>query len=87
MNIIRNFVISLGLILLSTPVISGQDLSRYRKIVARNKSGCNFEGGRSGLAPGNSNSPESRSHPGIDVLAGLTLPTLRAGWSRFRRFH
>lgn len=33
MNIIRNSVISLGLILLATPVIAGQDLSRYRKFV------------------------------------------------------
>jgi hypothetical protein len=33
MNMIRKSVISLGLILLSTPVISGQDLSRYRKFV------------------------------------------------------
>ena len=33
MNIIRKSVISLGLVLLATPVISGQDLSRYRKFV------------------------------------------------------
>ena len=31
MNVIRKSIISLGLILLATPVISGQDLSRYRK--------------------------------------------------------
>src|ERR1700721_1398578 len=31
MNMIRNSVISLSLVLLATPVISGQDLSRYRK--------------------------------------------------------
>ncbi len=35
MNIIRKSIISLGLILLATPVISGQDLSRYRKFVLR----------------------------------------------------
>jgi hypothetical protein len=33
MNFIRKSVISLGLVLLATPVISGQDLSRYRKFV------------------------------------------------------
>ena len=33
MNMIRKFVISLGLVLLTTPVISGQDLSRYRNFV------------------------------------------------------
>ncbi|HWZ79482.1 MAG TPA: hypothetical protein VNX87_23275, partial [Candidatus Sulfotelmatobacter sp.] len=33
MNIIRKSIISLGLVLLATPVISGQDLSRYRKFV------------------------------------------------------
>jgi hypothetical protein len=33
MNMIRKFVISLGLVLLATPVISGQDLSRYRNFV------------------------------------------------------
>jgi len=33
MKLIRKSIISLGLILLSTPVISGQDLSRYRKFV------------------------------------------------------
>src|ERR1700721_1697739 len=33
MNMIRNSVISLSLVLLATPVISGQDLSRYRKFV------------------------------------------------------
>src|SRR6266481_8175963 len=31
MNMIRKFLISLGLVLLATPVISGQDLSRYRR--------------------------------------------------------
>jgi hypothetical protein len=31
MNTIRKFLISLGLVLLATPVISGQDLSRYRR--------------------------------------------------------
>jgi hypothetical protein len=33
MNMIRSSVISLSLVLLATPVISGQDLSRYRKFV------------------------------------------------------
>jgi len=33
MNMIRKLVISLGLVLLATPVISGQDLSRYRNFV------------------------------------------------------
>jgi hypothetical protein len=33
MNMIRKFVISLGLVLLATPVIFGQDLSRYRNFV------------------------------------------------------
>jgi hypothetical protein len=33
MNIIRKSIISLGLVLLATPVISGQDLSRYRNFV------------------------------------------------------
>jgi hypothetical protein len=33
MNTIRRSMISLGLVLLATPVISGQDLSRYRKFV------------------------------------------------------
>ena len=33
MNMIRKSIISLGLVLLATPVISGQDLSRYRKFV------------------------------------------------------
>jgi len=33
MNMIRKFVISLGLVLIATPVISGQDLSRYRNFV------------------------------------------------------
>jgi hypothetical protein len=33
MNFICKSVISLGLVLLATPVISGQDLSRYRKFV------------------------------------------------------
>jgi hypothetical protein len=33
MNMILKFVISLGLVLLATPVISGQDLSRYRNFV------------------------------------------------------
>jgi hypothetical protein len=33
MKMIRKFVISLGLILLATPVIFGQDLSRYRNFV------------------------------------------------------
>src|SRR6201987_691571 len=33
MNMIRRSVISLGLVLLATPVISGQDLSRYRHFV------------------------------------------------------
>jgi hypothetical protein len=33
MNMIRKSIITLGLVLLATPVISGQDLSRYRKFV------------------------------------------------------
>ena len=33
MNMIRKSIISLGLVLFATPVISGQDLSRYRKFV------------------------------------------------------
>jgi hypothetical protein len=33
MNMIRKSIISIGLVLLATPVISGQDLSRYRKFV------------------------------------------------------
>ena len=33
MKMIRKFVISLGLVLLATPVIFGQDLSRYRNFV------------------------------------------------------
>ena len=37
MNMIRKSIISLGLVLLATPVISGQDLSQVSEICPRDK--------------------------------------------------
>ena len=78
MKMMRNIVVALSLILLSAPMISGQDLSKYRTF-SLGTSLAELSKQVGPYSPYDFNSPAPSSHSRVDVLDAALFSL--SGWS------